>query len=54
VTGADIQRLLVTHGEATDLSYIRKMVAEFAALLGEPERIRDFEQLLERARPRQR
>jgi hypothetical protein len=51
---ADIERLLVTHGDAMDLAYVKKMVAESAELLGEPERISDFEQLLERARPRHR
>lgn len=48
---ADIERLLIAHGDAMDLAYVRKMVAEFAELLGEPERIGDFERLLERARP---
>lgn len=49
---ADIERLLITHGERIDLAYVRKMVAEFAELLDEPERIAAFEQLVERARPK--
>jgi uncharacterized nucleotidyltransferase DUF6036 len=51
---ADIERLLVTHGDAMDLAYVKKMIAEFAELLGESQRIGDFEKLLERARPRHR
>lgn len=50
---ADIERLLIMHGGRIDLAYVRKMVGEFAELLGEPERQSDFERLLERARPRE-
>jgi predicted nucleotidyltransferase len=50
---ADIERLLIMHGGRINLAYVRKMVAEFAELLGEPERRSDFERLIERARPRQ-
>jgi predicted nucleotidyltransferase len=50
---ADIERLLILHGDEIDLAYVRRMVAEFAALLGEPERASDFERLIERARRKQ-
>lgn len=49
---ADIERLLVIHSERIDLAHVRKMVAEFAALLDEPERVADFERLVERAQAR--
>jgi hypothetical protein len=49
---ADIERLLIMHGDSIDLPYVRRMVAEFAELLEEPERTSDFERLVERARPK--
>jgi hypothetical protein len=48
---ADIERLLTVHRPHIDLTYVRSQVAEFAALLDEPDRIADFERLVERSEP---
>jgi len=46
---ADIERLLQLHADRIDLTYVRGAVAEFARVLHEPERLREFERLIERA-----
>jgi hypothetical protein len=46
---ADIERLLVLHGAAIDLSRVRALVREFAEVLDDPERVPDFERLVTRA-----
>ncbi len=46
----DIERLLSLYGSSIDLDYVRRIVAEFAAALDEPERNADLELLIRRAR----
>jgi hypothetical protein len=46
---SDIERLLRSHAREIDLDYVRRMVAEFAGALDEPERIAAFEQIVTRA-----
>jgi predicted nucleotidyltransferase len=46
---SDIERLLRAHARDIDLDYVRRIVAEFAAALDEPERIPAFDQLIARA-----
>lgn len=46
---ADIERLLILHGQGLDLDRIRDLVRQFAEALEEPERIREFEALLARS-----
>jgi predicted nucleotidyltransferase len=46
----DIERLLVLHGPGMDLTRVRRLVAEFAAALDEPERQDAFEQIVRRSR----
>jgi hypothetical protein len=46
---ADIERLLRAHAADIDLAYVRRVIAEFAAALDEPERIEDFERLVARS-----
>jgi hypothetical protein len=46
----DIERLLSLYGSSIDLDYVRRIVAEFAAALDEPERNADLERLIRRAR----
>jgi predicted nucleotidyltransferase len=45
----DIERLLVVHGDRLDLGNIRRLVAEFASALDEPERVSQFDLIVERA-----
>ena len=45
---SDIERLLVTHPDQVDVGRVRALIAEFAAALGEPERVAEFETLLAR------
>jgi len=47
---SDIERLFVLHGQGMDLEKIRGLVSEFARILGEPQRVEEFEALLRRAR----
>lgn len=49
---ADIERLLRAHGERIDLDAVRRMVAEFAQLLDEPDRLHAFDRLVENTRQR--
>lgn len=44
----DIERLLVVHGAAIDLSRVRRVVSEFAAALDEPERMMRLEDIIRR------
>jgi hypothetical protein len=46
----DVERLLVLHGGRIDIDRVRALVAEFAEALDEPERVREFEAILRRAR----
>jgi hypothetical protein len=48
---ADVERLLRLHGPTIDIARVRGLVAEFASALDEPERIADFERLVEKALP---
>lgn len=50
---ADIERLLIAHADRVDLSYVRGMVREFAELLDEPRRLKEFDRLLKRAQRRE-
>jgi len=45
----DIERLMVLYRRDIDLTRVRRVIAEFATLLEEPERPADFERLLRRA-----
>lgn len=47
---SDVERLLVRHWKVIDLARVRRLVAEFADVLGAPERIQEFESVLVRAR----
>jgi len=44
----DIERLLSIHGRSVDMTRIRRVIGEFMAALDEPERLKEFETLLER------
>jgi predicted nucleotidyltransferase len=46
---SDVERLLVLHGRSIDLERVRGLVREFATALDEPERVAEFETLLQRA-----
>lgn len=46
---ADIERLLLLHGDELDLAFIRDMVRQFAEALEEPARIAEFEELVSRS-----
>lgn len=46
---SDIERLLVLHGQQMDLSRIRSMVEQFAEILEDPARVKEFEILAQRA-----
>lgn len=50
----DIERLLLRHAKRIDLAEVRSTVAEFARALEAPERVVEFDQLVDRAigRPR--
>ena len=45
----DVERLLNLHGERMDLARVRRIVAELAAALEEPERVVELERVIERA-----
>lgn len=45
----DVERLLDLHGERMDLVRVRRVVAELAAALDEPERVIDLERVIDRA-----
>lgn len=45
----DIERLLALYGAHIDLGRVRRTVAEFAHAMEEPERVGDFERLVDRA-----
>jgi plasmid stabilization system protein ParE len=47
---ADVERLLVRHGDAIDLARVRAVGREFALALDDPERIDQLEALITRAR----
>jgi hypothetical protein len=44
----DIERLLVLHRTGVDLSRVRRVVRDFAAALGEPERIERLDDIIRR------
>ena len=44
----DIERLLVTHRDRIDLGRVRRVLSEFAEALDEPDRIAEFDRLVER------
>lgn len=46
---ADVERLLVQHASSLDLDRIRRVVAEFAEVLGAPERVPELEAMIRRA-----
>ncbi|MGH9361132.1 MAG: nucleotidyl transferase AbiEii/AbiGii toxin family protein [Thermoanaerobaculia bacterium] len=45
----DIERLLTLHGRSMNLDRVRRLVAEFAEILEDPERVAGFEELARRA-----
>lgn len=45
----DVERLLALHGARMDLGRVRRIVAELAAALEEPERAAELEQVIRRA-----
>ena len=47
---ADVERLLIRHGDAIDLARVRSVVREFALALDDPARIDQLEALITRAR----
>lgn len=46
----DIEQLLTLHEERIDLDRVRTFVREFAEILGTPERIPEFERMLQKIR----
>lgn len=46
---ADIERLLARHGDTIDLTRVRKLVAQFADALEIPERLAEFDAIVQRA-----
>lgn len=46
---ADIERLLLLHGEGLDLQHLREIARQFAEALEEPERVQELEVLLRRS-----
>jgi len=46
---ADVERLLVQHADRIDLTHVRRIVREFADVLGAPERIAELEAVIRRA-----
>lgn len=46
---SDIERLIVLHGKAMDLERIRSFVEQFAEILDDPQRVQEFNQLVQRA-----
>lgn len=51
---ADIARLLIAHRGQIDLARVRELVREFAEALEEPERVKEFEELVDRTLRRRR
>lgn len=47
---ADVERLLIRHGDSIDLDRVRSVVREFALALDDPARIDQMEALITRAR----
>jgi hypothetical protein len=47
---ADVERLLIRHGDSIDLDRVRSVVREFALALDDPARIDQLEALITRAR----
>lgn len=45
----DIERLLIVHGDAIDLVRVRTIVADFADILDDPQRLEQFEELIRRS-----
>ena len=45
----DVERLLAVHGARMDLTRVRRIVAELAAALEEPERVAEIERVIRRA-----
>jgi predicted nucleotidyltransferase len=48
----DIERLLVQHASTIDLGRVRRLLRAFADVVGAPERVREFEALVQRATDR--
>lgn len=46
---ADVERLLAQHGDRMDLGRVRRLVREFADVLGAPERVAALEAMIRRA-----
>lgn len=51
---ADVERLLIRHGDRVDLTHIRRVVGEFAEALDAPERVEQLEAMIARAGARVR
>lgn len=49
---SDIERLLVLYGQEIDLGRVRRIVAEFADVLEDPQRSRELEELIRRVEGR--
>ena len=45
----DIERLIVLYGNSIDLERIRSFVAQFSEILEDPQRVQEFNQLVQRA-----
>jgi hypothetical protein len=45
----DIERLIVLHGKTMDLERIRSFVEQFAEILEDPQRVQEFNRLVQRA-----
>jgi hypothetical protein len=45
----DIERLIVLHGKTMNMERIRSFVGQFSEILEDPQRVREFEQLVQRA-----
>ena len=46
---ADIERLLVRHGTGIDLARVRGVIGEFASALDDPDRLDEFDALVQRS-----
>jgi hypothetical protein len=47
---SDIERLLTLHGDQIDLDRVRRLVVEIAAVLEDPERVKQFDAIVARSR----
>jgi hypothetical protein len=47
---SDIERLLTLHGDQIDLDRVRRLIVEIAAVLEDPERVRQFDAIVARFR----